>query len=216
MSFDPMKDLMPVVSVGSNEFLLAANPGQPFRTLQEFIEYAKKADPPLSYASGGNGSQHHLTMEMLKARAGINLVHVPFNGAAPATAAVIAGHVPVLFAGSTAGPQVRAGKLRGLATAAAKRLSAFPDIPTVAELYPGFRNSIWLGLCAPSGTSEPILAKLRKEVNALLATSDVKEAFIRSGALEPFITTPEEFSVLIQADYEKFGKVARALGTKID
>lgn len=216
MSFDPMKDLVPVVSVGSNEFFLATHPNRPFRTLQEFIDHARRARPPLTYGSAGNGSQHQLTMEMLKARAGIDLLHIPFNGAAPATTAVIAGEVDVIFAGSTTGPQIRAGKLRGLATAAAKRLAAFPDIPTVGEFYPGFHNSIWLGICAPSATPEPVLAKLRKEVNALLATAEVRDAFIRSGALEPFITTTEEFTALIQADYEKYGKVARTLGTKVD
>lgn len=216
MSFDPMKDLVPVASVASNEFFLVVNPNAPFRTLQEFIDYAKQANPLLAYASGGNGSQHQLTMEMLKARAGINLVHVPYKGAAPATTAVIAGEVPVLFAGSTAGPQVRAGKLRALAIAGVKRLPAFPDIPTVGELYPGFHNSIWLGLCAPRATPEPVLARLRKEINRLLATPEVKEAFNRSGALEPLITTPEEFTALIGADYEKYGRVVRALGTKVD
>lgn len=216
MAFDPMKDLVPVASVASNEFLLAANPGQPFRTLREFIEYARKADPPLAYASGGNGSQHHLTMEMLKARAGINLLHVPFKGAAPATAAVMAGEVPVLFAGSTAGPQVRAGRLRALAIAGAKRLAAFPDVPTIAELFPGFVNSIWLGLCARQGTPEPVLARLRSEVNRALALPGTREIFARSGALEPYITTPEDFAALIRADYEKYGKVVRAVGAKVD
>ena len=216
MAFDPMTDLVPVASVASNEFFLAANPGQPFRTLAEFIEYARKADPPLAYASGGNGSQHHLTMEMLKARAGINLLHVPFKGAAPATTSVIAGEVPVLFAGSTAGPQVRAGRLRALAIAGAKRLAAFPNVPTIAEMYPGFVNSIWLGLCAPRGTPEAVITRLRSEVNHALALPETREIFAKSGALEPYISTPEEFAALIRADYEKYGKVVRAVGAKVD
>ncbi len=216
MSFDPMKDLVPVASVASNEFFLTASPGEPFHTLAEFIAYAKKANPPLAYASGGNGSQHHLTMEMLKARAGIDLVHVPFKGAAPATTAVIAGQVPVLFAGSTAGPQVRAGRLRALAIAGAKRLAAFPDVPTIAELYPGFVNSIWLGLCAPRGTPEPVIARLRTEVNRALALPETRAIFAKSGALEPYITSPEEFAAVIRADYEKYGKIVRAVGAKVD
>jgi tripartite-type tricarboxylate transporter receptor subunit TctC len=216
MTFDTMKDLVPVASVASNEFFLAANPGQPFRTLREFIEYAKNANPPLAYASGGNGSQHHLTMEMLKARAGIKLLHVPFKGAGPATTAVIAGDVPVLFAGANAGPQIRAGKLRALAIAGAKRLAAFPDVPTIAELFPGFVNSVWLGLCAPRGTPEAVIARLRTEVNHVLALPETKEIFARSGALEPYISTPEEFAALIRADYEKYGRVVRAVGVKVD
>ena len=216
MPFDPMKDLAHVVSIASNEFFLAANPDAPFKTFPEFIAYARQANPPLAYASGGNGSQHQLSMEMLKARAGINLVHIPYKGAAPATTATIAGEVPVEFAGSTAGPQIKAGKLRALAVAGKKRLASFPDVPAIAEFYPGFANSIWLGLCAPKATPEPVLARLRSEVNKALALPDVKEKFARSGALEPLITTPEEFAAMVKADYEKYGKVVRDVGAKID
>jgi len=216
MSFDPMKDVAHVVSVAANEFFLAANPDAPFKTFQEFIAYAKKANPPLAYASGGNGSQHHLSMEMLKVRAGINLVHIPFKGAAPATTATIAGEVPIEFAGSTAGPQIRAGKLRALAIAGKKRLAAFPEVPTIGEFYPGFANSIWLGLCAPKGLPNAVAARLRNEVNRILTLPDVKEKFARSGALEPLITTPEEFAAMIRADYDKYGKVVKDVGAKVD
>ena len=216
MSFDPMKDLMHVVSVAANEFFLAANPDAPFKTFQEFIAYAKKANPPLAYASGGNGSQHHLSMEMLKVRAGISLVHIPFKGAAPATTATIAGEVPIEFAGSTAGPQIRSGKLRALAIAGSKRLAAFPDIPTIGEFYPGFANSIWLGLCAPRGLPAPVVARLRGEVNRILTLPDVREKFARSGALEPLITTQEEFAAMVKTDYDKYGKVVKAVGARVD
>ena len=185
-------------------------------TLREFIEYAKNANPPLAYASGGNGSQQHLTMEMLKARAGINLLHVPFKGAAPATTAVIAGEVSVIFAGSTAGTQIRAGRLRALAIAGPKRLAAFPEVPTIAEVFPGFVNSIWLGLCAPRGTPEAVIARLHTEVNRVLALPETKETFAKSGALEPYISTPEEFAARIRADYEKYGKIVRAVGAIVD
>jgi tripartite-type tricarboxylate transporter receptor subunit TctC len=216
MSFDPMKDLVPVATLASNEFFLAANPEQPFKTFREFIDYAKKAQPPLNYASGGNGSQQQLTMEMLKTRAGIPLAHIPYKGSGPATVALLAGEVPVEFAGSNAGPQIKAGKLRALAVAGKKRLAAFPDVPTVAEFYPGFSNSIWMGLCAPRGTPEAVLSRLRAEINKALALPDVKEKFARTGALEPLITTPEEFSAMIHADFDKYGKVVKDVGVKID
>ena len=216
MPFDPMKDLAHVVSIASNEFFLAANPDAPFRTFQEFIAFAKQASPPLAYASGGNGSQHQLSMEMLKTRAGIHLVHIPYKGAAPATTATMAGEVTIEFAGSTAGPQIRAGKLRALAVAGKKRLAGFPGVPTIGEFYPGFANSIWLGLCAPKGTPEPVLARLRAEVNKALALPDVKEKFARSGALEPLVTTADEFAAMVKADYEKYGKVVKDVGVKID
>lgn len=216
MSFDPLKDLMPVASLATNEFFLVTNPAQPFHTVREFIDYAKKADPPLAYASGGNGSQHQLTMEMFKARTGIDLLHVPFKAAGPAAMAIIAGDVPVMFAGSNAGPLIRAGKLRALAVAGPKRLPAFPDVPTVAETIPGFVNSIWLGLCAPRGTPDAVITRLRVEVNRVLALPTTKEIFSKGGALEPFISTPDEFSALIRADYEKYGNIVRAIGVKID
>jgi tripartite-type tricarboxylate transporter receptor subunit TctC len=216
MPFDPMKDLVPVATLASNEFFLAANPEQPFKTFREFIDYAKKAQPPLNYASGGNGSQQQLTMEMLKTRAGIPLAHIPYKGSGPATVALLSGEVPVEFAGSNAGPQIKAGKLRALAVAGKKRLAAFPDVPTVAEFYPGFSNSIWMGLCAPRGTPEAVLGRLRTEINKALALPDVKEKFARTGALEPLITTPEEFSAMIRADFDKYGKVVKDVGVKID
>jgi tripartite-type tricarboxylate transporter receptor subunit TctC len=216
MSFDPMKDLIPVASVASNEFFLAASPNQPFKTFAEFLDAARKAKPPLAYASGGNGSQHHLTMEMLKSRAGIELVHVPYKGAAPATSATMAGEVAIEFAGATAGPQIRAGTLRALAIAAKHRLAAFPDVPTVGEFYPGFANSIWMGLCAPRGTPEQVVSRLHREVNKALALPDVKDKFNRSGALEPLIMTPAEFEALIHAEYEKYGKLVRTVGVKVD
>jgi len=216
MSFDPMSDLAVIASVASNEFFLLANPEQPFRTFQEFIEHAKKANPPLTYASGGNGSQHHLTMEMLKARTGISLVHVPYKGGGPATVAVIAGEVAVGFAGSSAAPQVRAAKVRALAVAAAKRVPGFPDLPAVGEFYPGFVNSIWLALCGAKAIPEPIVARLRSEVNRAVASPEIKAAFSKSGALEPYLTTPEELAALVRSDFEKYGKVVRAVGAKVD
>ena len=216
MAFDPLKDLIPVATVVSNEFVLAVNSALPVRNFPEFIEYARNASPPLNYASGGNGSQHHLTMEMLKARAGVNLVHVPYKGGTPATTAAVAGEVAAVFAGSSSAPQIKAGRLHAIAVASAKRSTVFPDLPTIGEFYPGFSNSICLALCAPAGTPEPILARLRSEVNKLLAQPDLKEKFSNAGALEPFITTPAEFAALIRADFAKYGKVVKDVGAKVD
>ena len=192
------------------------NPDQPFKSFQEFIDFAKKAQPPLNYGSGGNGSQQHLTMEMLKTRAGIQLTHVPYKGSGPATVALIGGEVPVYFAGANAGPQIRSGRLRALAVASEKRLAAFPDVPTVGEFYPGFSNSIWMGLCAPRGTPEPVLGRLRTEVNKALALPGVRERFARSGALEPLITTPEVFAAMVRNDFQKYRNVVRDAGVRLD
>src|SRR2546427_6122141 len=127
MPIDTLKGLTPVSSLVSNQFVLSINPSLPPKTFPEFIEYARKASPPLAYASGGNGSQHQLTMEMLKVRAGIDLVHVPYRGGAPATTATMAGEVAAMFSGTSSAPQIKAGRLRALAVAGAKRSPTFPD-----------------------------------------------------------------------------------------
>ena len=216
MPIDTLKDLAPVASLVSNQFVLSVNPSLPVKTFQEFIEYAKKANPPLNYASGGNGSQHQLTMEMLKARAGIPLVHVPYRGGAPATTATMAGEVAAMFAGTSTAPQIKAGRLRALATSGAARSTAFPELPTIGEFYPGFENSIWLGLFGPAGLPQEVLQKLRAEVRKALEAPEVKEKLHGAGGLEPLVTTPDEFSALIRRDYDRFGKLIKDVGIKAD
>ena len=216
MPLDTLKDLAPVASLVSTQMLLAVHPSVPARTLEEFIAYARRANPPLADASIGNGSQHHLVMEMLKARAGIELVHVPFKGGGPATTAVIAGEIPVMFGGNSVTGQVRAGRLRALAVAGAHRSATFPDLPRLADLYPGLEVTPWLGLFAPAGTPPAALERLRAEVSRLLADADMRERVRRLGGLEPFATTPEEFAALLRAEYAKYGEIVRAVGAKID
>jgi tripartite-type tricarboxylate transporter receptor subunit TctC len=216
MSFDTLRDLTPVSSVASNQFVLAINPSLPVNSFPEFIEYARKANPPLSYASGGNGSQHHLTMEMLKVRAGINLVHVPYRGGAPATTAAVAGEVAAMWAGSSNAAQIKAGRLRALAVSGSKRSVQYPELPTISEFYPGFENSIWLGVFAPTGLPEPVLERLRAEIRRALDSGDVKQRLNSSGGLEPYVLSPGEFAALIRRDYDKYAKVVKDLGVKVD
>jgi tripartite-type tricarboxylate transporter receptor subunit TctC len=216
MSFDTLRDLTPVSSVASNQFVLAINPSLPVNSFPEFIEYARKANPPLSYASGGNGSQHHLTMEMLKVRTGIDLVHVPYRGGAPATTAAVAGEVAAMWAGSSNAAQIKAGRLRALAVSGGKRSAQYPELPTISEFYPGFENSIWLGVFAPAGLPEPVLERLRAEIRRALESEDVKRRLNSSGGLDPYVLSPSEFAALIRRDYEKYAKVVRDLGVKVD
>src|SRR2546428_1451272 len=183
MPIDTLKDLTPVLSLVSNQFVLSINPALPPKTFPEFIEYARKASPPLAYASGGNGSQHQLTMEMLKSRAGIDLLHVPYKGGTPATTATIAGETAAVFSGTSSAPLIRSGKLRALAVAGAKRSPSFPDLPTIGEFYPGFQNSIWLGLFGPAGMPEDVLSRLRTEVRKALESPDVKQRLVGAGSL---------------------------------
>ncbi len=216
MPFDTLKDLVPVASLVSNEFVLSVNPSVPAKTFAEFIDFARKANPPLPYASAGNGSQHQLAMEMLKKRAGIALTHVPFRGGSPATIATIAGDTKVMFAGSSSAPQIQAGKLRALAVTGAHRSSAFPDLPTIADFYPGYELTIWLGLFAPTGTPEPILNRLRAEVKTVLASLEVRAKLNNAGGMNTFNTTAEEFAALVKRDYDKYGKIVREVGIKTD
>jgi len=216
MPFDPLKDLAPVATVAANQFVLAVNPSLPVRNFQEFIEYARRTSPPLPYASGGNGSQHHLSMEILKQRAGIDLLHVPFKGGAPATTATVAGDTVAMFAGTSTSAQIKAGKLRALASTGARRSSEFPDLPTIGEFYPGYEVTIWLALFAPAGTPEAVISRLRGAVSKALAAPEVKERMNTAGGLEPFVTTPEAFADLIRRDYDKYGRIVKAIGIKLD
>jgi tripartite-type tricarboxylate transporter receptor subunit TctC len=216
MTFDTLKDLVPVASVATNQFMMAVNPKVPAQTFQEFIELARRSDPPLLYASGGNGSQHQLAMEMLKQRAGIKLEHVPYRGGAPSTTATIAGETQVFFAGASSAPNILAGQLRALAASGKHRSKRFPDLPTIGEFYPGYEVDIWLGLFAPAGTPEPVVSKIRTEVHKLFTRPEFAEKLNVSGSLEPLILSPPEFSALIARDYEKYGKLVRQIGIRID
>jgi tripartite-type tricarboxylate transporter receptor subunit TctC len=195
--------------------LLAVHPSLPVKTLQEFVDYARRASPPLAYASIGNGSQHHLTMEMLKSRAGINLLHVPYKGGGPALIGLFGGEVSVMFGGNSVAPQVRAGKVRALALAG-KRNPAYPGLPTLAETYPGLEVTPWLGLFAPAGLPAPVLKKVRDETGHLLADTELRERLRAIGGLDPLVTTPGEFAALIRSDYAKYRDAVKAAGATID
>jgi tripartite-type tricarboxylate transporter receptor subunit TctC len=216
MPIDTLRDLTPVASVAANQFVLTVNPSLPVRTFPEFIELARKSNPPLPYASGGNGSQHHLTMEMLKQRAGINLLHVPYKGGAPAATATVAGDTVAMWSGSSNAPQIKAGRLRPLAVSGAQRSAQYPELPTIGEFYPGFENSIWLGIFGPSGIPDATLSKLRGELRRVLEDPDIKRKMNAAGGLDPYLTTSAEFAAIIQRDYEKYAKVVKDIGIKLD
>jgi tripartite-type tricarboxylate transporter receptor subunit TctC len=215
MSFDPMKDLTPITSVATNQFMLAVNAKVPVKTLPEFVDYAKKADPPLAFANGGVGSQHFFAMEQLKQRAGFKVLNVTYRGGAPAMQATIAGQTQVLFAGGESAGQFEAGTLRPLAVSGKARSKRYPDVPTIGEFYPGYAIDIWLGLFAPAGTPQPIVDKLRTTVQTLLAKPEVAAKINVSGSLMPLILSPADFAARIHSDYEKFGRLAKDLNVKI-
>jgi tripartite-type tricarboxylate transporter receptor subunit TctC len=216
LPFDPLKDLIPIATVASNQFVLTINPNLPPRNFKEFIEYARKANPPLYYASGGNGGQHHLIMEMLKQRSGVNMVHVPYKSGATATTAAVAGEVAAMFAGSSNASQIKAGKLRAIAVTSPTRAPEYPDVPAIAEFYPGFDAKIWLGLFAPAGTPADVVERLRAGVQKVLRLPAVQQRLANAGGMEVLSTTPKEFQELIQRDNAKYGKMVKDLNLKID
>jgi tripartite-type tricarboxylate transporter receptor subunit TctC len=213
---DVNKELTPIATLGANQFVLSLNPEYKFKSLTEFVAFAKKANPPLAYASGGNGSQHHLTMEMLKARAGFDMLHVPYKGGTPATTATIGGETAAMFSGTSNANLIKAGRLTALAVSGAQRSKTMPDVPTIAETYPGFDNTIWIGLFAPAGVPEAVVNRLRLEVDKALRSPDLIESFFKAGGIEPMITTLEEMKQHIQRDQDKYSKIIRDLNLKVD
>jgi tripartite-type tricarboxylate transporter receptor subunit TctC len=216
MPLDTLKDLEPIATLVNTQMVLSVNPALPVKTLQEFVEYARRAKPPLAYASIGNGSQHHLVMEMLKARAGIDLLHVPFKGGGPATVALLAGDVSVMFGGNSVAGHIKSGRLRALAVAGKNRSSTQPELPRLADFYPDLEVTPWLALFGPAGLPTAVLARLRTETNRLLAEPDLRDKIRNLGGLEPYVTTPEEFAALIRAEHAKYAQVVKAAGAKVD
>jgi tripartite-type tricarboxylate transporter receptor subunit TctC len=213
---DVNKELIPIATLGANQFVLSINANLPVKTVSEFVAYAKNAKPALAYASGGNGSQHHLTMELLKAKADIDLLHVPYKGGTAATTATIGGETVAMFSGTSNSSLIKAGKLRAIAVSGLVRSKLLPDVPTVSEFYPGFDNTIWIGLFAPRGTPDLIVQRLRKDVARVLASHELAESFANAGGIEPFVTSPDEMQKLIKRDQAKYSKLISELKLKID
>ena len=216
MPLDTLKDLEPVASLVNTQMVLSVSPALPVKNLQEFIDHARRAKPPLAYASIGNGSQHHLVMEMLKSRAGIDLLHVPFKGGGPATVAILAGEVSVMFGGNSVAGHIKSGRLRALAVAGKQRSASYPDIPRLSELYPDLEVTPWLALFGPSGLPAPVLNRLRNEISRLLADPEMQQRVRNLGGLEPYVTTPEEFAAVLRAEHAKYAQIVKAAGARID
>jgi tripartite-type tricarboxylate transporter receptor subunit TctC len=214
MPLDPLRDLVPVSSLAANQLILAVHPSVKANNLREFAELARASKPPLFYASIGNGSMHHIGMEILKEHLKLDLTHVPYKGGGPAGAALLAGDVQVAFGGGSLASLITSGKIRALGSTGAKRSQVLPDVPTIGEIFPGYEVLIWHGTFAPVKTPQPILNRLHREISSVLQQPDVGERLIKSGSGEPYITTQEEFAARIRSDSAKFGKVISTLGIK--
>jgi tripartite-type tricarboxylate transporter receptor subunit TctC len=215
--FDLTKDFTAIAPVGEYASLLVVHPSLPVKSVAELIRFAKARPGELNYGSAGNGSAGHLVMEMFRSRAGINIVHVPYKGAGPALTEAMAGQVSLLFSnplGSIA--IVRSGRLRGLGVSGPRRLSALPEVPTIAESgLPGFSSTFFLGLLGPAGLPREIVARLNSESNKALQRRDVQEWMATQG-MEPMGGSPEEFAARIRSDYEVMIKVIREAGMKLN
>jgi tripartite-type tricarboxylate transporter receptor subunit TctC len=214
LSFDFIRDIVPVAGVLRVPNVMVVNPSVPAKTVPEFIAYAKANPGKLSMASPGNGSAPHLTGELFKMMADVDMVHVPYRGGAPAMSDLIAGQVQVLFIGPSASIEyIRAGRLRALAVTAASRLEILPDIPTVGELVPGFEASGWFGIVAPRKTPPEIVDKLNREINAGLADPKIKARLVDFSGTA-LAGSPTDFGSLIDDETKKWARVIRFAGIK--
>jgi tripartite-type tricarboxylate transporter receptor subunit TctC len=214
LNFNFIRDIAPVAGVVDVPAVVVVNPSFPVKTLPEFIAYAKANPGKINMASAGNGSTTHLSGELFKMMAGVNMLHVPYRGAPPALTDLIAGQVQVYFSNLPGSIEyIRAGKLRALAVTTATRSEALPDLPAVGDFVPGYESSAWLGLGVPRNTPVEIVDKLNKEVNAGLADPKLKARLVDVGGAM-LAGSPGDFGKLIADETEKWGKVVKFAGLK--
>ena len=217
MPYDHVKDFAPVILVAGVPNVLVVNPSLPVHSVKELIDYAKANPGKLNFASSGNGTSIHLSGELFKTMAGVQMTHVPYKGSAPALADLMGGQVQLMFDNlpSSLG-LIKGGKLRAVAVTSSARAAALPDVPTIAESgLPGFEASSWFGVLAPAGTPHDIVAKLNAAIAAWLATPDAKEKLLAQGAIAAG-GTPEDFAKHIDRETSKWAKVVKASGAHID
>jgi len=217
LGYDTLRDLAPITQLMSAPSVLSVHPSFPAKNLQELIALARRNPGKYAFASTGSGGSPHLAGELLKLRANIDLIHVPYKGAAPAQADLLGGQVQMAFQTAlSAVPHLQSGQLRAIAVAANKRLAQLPDVPTMAEAgLPDFEVSSWNGLFAPAKTPPEIIARLHREAVKALALPDVRAKLLAEGA-EPVGSAPEEFAAYIRAEIDKWGRVVRASGARVD
>ena len=217
LSYDPVKDLMPITQIDEQAYILVVHPSVPVKTVKEFIALAKSKKGGITYSSGGIGSSTHLGMELLKTLAGFDAVHVPYKGTGPAMIDLIGGQVDASIPTMPGGlPHVRSGKVKALAVTSLKRSALLPDVPTVSESgFPGYEVTGWKGLLAPVGTPREVVAKLYEEVSRSLKLSNVRDRMAGIGE-DPVGSTPEEFAAYIKAEIVKWAKVVKQSGARAD
>ena len=211
--YDPLKSFDPIALVGESSNILVVNPSVPAKTVQELVAYAKANPGKVNFSSGGIGVLPHLIGEMFKARAGIDIVHVPYKGGGPSITDVVAGNVQMTFEGTAVLlPLIQAGRLRALAVTTPKRIPQLPDVPTMVESgFPDFISTSWTGLLAPAHTPQPVIAKLNATINQGLKTPELMTALARLSN-EPLGGTPADFTAVMKADLAKWSPIVETLG----
>ncbi len=217
LAYDPRSAFAPISLVSRGAIIAAVNAQVPARTLQEFIALAKKSPGKLSYSSAGSGTPPHLAAELFKSIAGVDLLHVPYKGGAPAINDLVGGQVQAIFEGQVVLlPHIKSGRVRALAITGMKRDPVLPDVPTFAQAgLPKYDAYFWSGLVAPAGTPAEVIAKLNTVLVRALNSPDARDALLRQG-LEPAGTTPQQFAAFIASEVERWGQVAKASGAKLD
>ena len=212
LPYDPVKDFAPIAMLGVGPNVLVVHPSLPARNVKELIAIARSHPGKLSYASSGTGGAPHLAGELLKSMAKIDMAHIPYKGAGPASVDLVAGHVQVMFAGLGAAiPHIKSGRLRGLAVASTTRSASIPELPTIAATLPGFEASTWFGLFAPANTPRDIIARLNAEVVKVLARKDVQQQLLAQG-YEAGTSTPEQLAATLKQDLPRWAQVIRGAG----
>ncbi len=215
MPFDPLRDFTPVASLVSNDYAFVVRSTLPVKTLTDFVALAKRSDPPLFYASFGNGTQSHLGVELLKQIAQFKLNHVPYRGGAQAGIAVVSGEASLTLGGGGVYPMIRSGQLRPLAVASRDRIDELPGVPSVSELYPSYELASWQGLFVATGTPQPIIGRLRAATNEVISEKEFDAKLRATLSGKSYRSTPEEFAAQIKSEYAKYGALIRTLGIKI-
>jgi tripartite-type tricarboxylate transporter receptor subunit TctC len=216
VQYDAIRDFTPVVQFVTVPLMMAANPALPAKSVKELIALAKAQPGRLNYASGGSGASSHLAMELFKTMAGVDLNHIPYKGTGPLITDLIAGQVNLTIASAVPlSPQVKAGKLRGMAVTGPKRSPSFPDLPAIAETVPGYEVVNWFGILAPAGTPAAIVSRVNAELNKGLASQSVRDGLRAQGA-DAVGGTSEDFAKIIRADFPKWAKVVKDSGAKVD
>ncbi|MSQ20497.1 MAG: tripartite tricarboxylate transporter substrate binding protein [Betaproteobacteria bacterium] len=215
--WDPVKDFAAVSLITTYPLIIAVHPSVPAQTLQELVAFAKANPSKLTYGSSGVGAPLHMAAEYFKSVVGVDIVHVPYKGNAPMTAALLSGEINMVFDSMTGPlPNIRAGKLRGLAVTSKRRVGVVPDLPTVAEsVAPSYAYEAWNGVLVPAGTPRDNVARLATEIGKAVAQTDVSQRLTAAGYF-PISTTPEQFTAIITEDLLKFGRLIREAGIKAD